>query len=201
MLYMTLMMSSSCFCLSWIICRLCPGSHLAASSLQHHGETLPPTCAPWRPQHAPPATYTHTHAHTLTHICMHKHTHATLNWHRGLPTIAQESGCTLVHSTEEEVHHQECVCLCVREMAGGVKSGCLHHLGKVAASTSLLVTRKMWKHSLPPPYCWWSHGFTFLWHIIIFFFVINFDFTFCSFSIKTSITPAPLVRLLKGLEI
>ena len=114
--------------------------------------------------------YTHTHAHTLTHICMHKHTHATLNWHRGLPTIAQESGCTLVHSTEEEVHHQECVCLCVREMAGGVKSGCLHHLGKVAASASLLVTRKMWKHSLPPPYCWWSHGFTFLWHIIIFFF-------------------------------
>ena len=72
------MMSSSCFCLSWIICRLCPGSHLAASSLQHHGETLPPTCAPWRPQHAPPATYTHTHTHT------HSHTYACTNTHMRL---------------------------------------------------------------------------------------------------------------------
>lgn len=87
------------------------------------------------------------------------------------------------------------VCVCER-WAGGVKFGCLNQLGKVAASASLLLTWKMWKHSPPHPYV--DEAMESL------FSGISFVFCFCFLSLillilaLTLLTPAPLVRLHNG---
>lgn len=129
--------------------RLCPGSHQAASSLQPLGETLSSSCAPWRPQHVPPAA-THTHAHTLhTHFTHNTLTHMNrtlqitrrtyqrLHKYLATPLFTRQKRCTA---------RNECECVYVTERwAGGVRFGCLNNnLGKVAAAASLLLRGKIW---------------------------------------------------------
>lgn len=82
-----------------------------------------------------------------------------------------------------------CVCVCVTE----------NHLGKVAATASLLLPWKMWKHPSPPPsllpptLLTVDEAMDSLFSGILFFFFTLVLLIFVV-SIKMSLTPAPLAQ-------
>lgn len=106
---------------------------LPAGSVPGHAQRPPVCCSTVKRRHPPVhhgglkmhhLQHTHKHTHTQTHSHSHTETHTFTYMHKhshsGLPTFAQESGCTLVNSTERHalLNVCACVCLCVKEMGG-----------------------------------------------------------------------------------